>query len=87
MKPNTMKIGIDTSCKKIIFSALFICWIPILNILSVVLAMTVITKLFKQPELESTCSITDKTSPLSISILVIAIATSVTIVYVYMKCV
>jgi hypothetical protein len=87
MKPNAMKLEVDTICKKIILSALIICWIPILNILSVVLASFVITKLFKYPELESSCSITDKTSALSISILVIAIATSVTIVYVYMKCI
>jgi hypothetical protein len=87
MKSGTMKIEIDSSCKKIIFSALLICWIPILNIFSIALAMTVITKLFKYPELEGSCSISDKTSPLSISILVIAIATSITIVYVYMKCV
>jgi hypothetical protein len=87
MKLSTMKIEIDTNCKKMIFSALFICWIPILNILSIALAMSVITKQFKHPELESSCNISDKTSPLSISILVIAIATSVTIVFVYMKCV
>jgi hypothetical protein len=87
MKPNTMKIEIESHCKKIIFSALCICWIPLFNILSVALTTMVIAKLFKYPELESSCGITDKTSPLSISILVIAISTSVTLVYLYMKCV